>query len=95
MDSGVATIDYAFLNDNQKGHKYKGLAENWIQRLQGGGEKHPFTRNGILAHEVLGHGLDYAKGDKRDNQNDAIGRANIVRLILGLPLRFGGSECND
>ena len=50
-----------------------------------------YRPEGALAHELLGHGLDYVrtipKGYTVDDNTSAIRRANIVRALLSIPQR--------
>ena len=66
----------------------KGYRLNWKGILTGDFVKVLyFSQEGSLAQELLGHGLDYIRGNKKNNQSQAIRRANYVRKVLGIPLR--------
>ncbi len=80
-------MDYLHKDSNQETYYYRGEPQNIIERFVGGPANY-YTQEGALAHELLGHGLDYTRGDYRNNQADAINRANSVRDLLGIPSRY-------
>jgi hypothetical protein len=95
--NGNVYIDSVFKTPNQKKYEYTGKPLLEYGFLMG--ESHPFKAQGVLAHELFGHGLDWvrggpanpygiSKGTRRKLERTAIGRANEVRTILGYPLRY-------
>ncbi len=47
----------------------------------------PWTLEGLITHEIVGHALDFARGRSESSQVDANKRANKVYKLLNIPLR--------
>ena len=82
------------VNPNPEDFSYRGEGgDDWVEKYLLG-KSYDFTGEGVLAHELLGHGLDWVqKGNKyllnnRDeSQKNSIKRANMVRTLIGIPKR--------
>jgi RHS repeat-associated protein len=71
-------LDPTLKDPNYKGEEYKAAKSKTDKRRVG-----YFRGPDVIAHELLGHGYDWANGDKYDNQGTAIDLANKIRECLG------------
>ena len=95
---GEVKLDYDFMEEGVCEIHYWEKKSVWYS-LWEGSSWHYFTGEGVLSHELLGHGLDWESGDMSGSirglskeekaywEKRAIDKANKVRDLLGIPLR--------
>jgi RHS repeat-associated protein len=57
-------------------------------------KEYNFTIEEIIFHELIGHGLDYARGFGGSNDHNAVARTNLFRALLGRPFRISYIHLN-
>ena len=95
---GAVKIDNIYKKDNQTSYYFRSKPNHFWELI---GPDHDYKGETVLAHELFGHGLSWenekgpgsSKGLSRKEklfwEGKAVERANVVRGILGEPLKHG------
>jgi hypothetical protein len=97
FESGGVYIDPILKDPNQRAFFYSG--EPLLKYFYLTGETYYFTPTAVLAHELLGHGLEWVRGgpgrpyslpysERQKQERISIEKANKVERLLGIPLRY-------